>query len=131
MNEMLKLVKIMHGKFGITNDHVQFTPEEKTFRHAAMMEEVNEYLEAETPEDELDALVDLIVFALGTVERQGFETIFDLAFERVMISNMQKIVGANDKRGSFKLDLKKPEGWVPADLSDLTQSLQETLFMKK
>lgn len=57
------------------------------FRYICMLEEVNEYRDATTKADELDAIVDLIIFALGTLERQGMIDVFDEAFKRVMDSN--------------------------------------------
>ena len=57
-NDMLQKIKDMHQKFGITNEHVGFTKEEKNFRITALQEELDEYSDASTKEDELDALVD-------------------------------------------------------------------------
>ncbi len=116
---MLKRIKEMHRKFEITADQVKWSPEEKNFRIIAMQEELDEYAFASKPEDELDALVDLVVFAFGTAERQGMLGIFEEAYARVMTANMKKELGANDKRGSFELDLVKPEGWEAPELSDL------------
>lgn len=129
-NNMLTLVKAMHSKFGITAEKVNFSEEEKKFRICAMQEELDEYKEASTKEDELDALVDLVVFALGTAERQGLIKVFEEAFNRVMEANIKKEVGTNKKRGSFQLDLVKPEGWTAPDLSDLVKEepRQMTLF---
>ena len=115
------LVKQMHTKFGITSEEVPFSEEEKKFRICAMQEELDEYKEAETKEDQLDALVDLVVFAMGTAERQGMLEVFDEAFKRVILANCKKEIGQNQKRGSFQLDLVKPEGWTAPDLSDLVQ----------
>lgn len=114
---MINQIIEMHKHFKISD--VAFSLEEKQFRIAAMKEELQEYIDAINPEDELDALVDLIVFALGTVDRQGWSNVFDTAFNRVMVANMAKQVGPQQKRGSFALDLVKPEGWEPADLTDL------------
>lgn len=125
LNPMIKLIKRMHNKFGIPCEKVKFSPEEKDFRVKCLCEEVQEYMEATTREDELDALVDLVVFALGTAERQNLLGSFEEAFERVMAANLNKEVGPNEKRDSFALDLVKPEGWQPADLSDLVRQ-QET-----
>ena len=49
-------------KFGLTyRDYPRkLSDEEKRFRIVCMFEEVQEYADAETMEDELDALVDLI-----------------------------------------------------------------------
>ena len=115
----IDFIKEMHEKFGINCEEVQFTPDEKSFRISAMLEEVAEYAVAKTPEEELDALVDLVVFALGTAERQGFLDLFKRAFYRVMEANMAKELGPNQKRGGFALDLVKPEGWEPANIQQL------------
>jgi predicted HAD superfamily Cof-like phosphohydrolase len=88
-----------------------------------MREEIDEFEAATDHHDQLDALVDLIVFAFGTVERAGYSAAFDEAFNRVMDSNMTKTVGPNQKRGSFSLDLRKPADFKPADLSDLVEDM--------
>jgi hypothetical protein len=108
----------------------KFSDEEKKFRICAMQEELDKYKEATSKEDELDALVDLVVFALGTAERQGMLEVFTEAYQRVMVANCQKEIGQNQKRGSFQLDLVKPKGWTAPDLSDLVKEepKQMTLF---
>ena len=118
---MINLIKEMHQKFGITSEKVKFSDEEKKFRICAMQEELDEYKEANSKEDELDVLVDLVVFALGTAERQGLLPVFEEAFHRVMIANCQKEIGTNQKLGSFQLDLVKPKGWTAPILSDLVE----------
>ena len=118
MTQLEVYIRRMHNKFGLTGKPMEL-PEEKYFRHTCLEEEVREYLEAETPEQELDALVDLVIFALGTADRHGWLNVFEEAFNRVMHKNMEKELGGNAKRGGFELDLVKPEGWEPADLSDL------------
>jgi predicted HAD superfamily Cof-like phosphohydrolase len=87
-----------------------------------MTEELEEYYDAWNDSDmpgQLDALVDLVYVALGTAHMQGFD--FNEAWRRVHDANMQKVRAQNadeSKRGSA-LDVVKPEGWKPADLSDL------------
>lgn len=112
-SKVMDLVKAMHQKFGIENttglNHL--TVEEKEFRSTAMLEELNEYIAADTLVDQYDALLDLIVFAVGTLERHGFPLL--AGFEKVMEANMAKELGQNgEKRGGFKRDLVKPEGWT-------------------
>lgn len=109
----------MHEKFKITSEEVKFSEQEKKFRICAMQEELDEYSNATDSEEEFDALIDLVVFALGTAERQGWLDIFAEGFSRVMIANMQKEIGQNQKRGSFQLDLVKPKDWKAPDHSDL------------
>jgi len=118
---MLNQIVEMHRKFGI--DQVPFSPDEKKFRIKCLMEELEEYVNAIDPADELDALIDLVVFALGTADRQGFSPIWDEAFRRVMEANCNKEVGPNTKRGSFAIDLKKPEGWKAPSFDDLLENL--------
>ena len=117
---MLNKIKQMHEYFGIdSNTLPEFTIEEMDFRIAAMQEELNEYELAENKAEQLDALVDFLVFTLGTAERMGFLDVFEEAYDRVIASNMTKTIGPNQKRGSFALDLVKPENFEPANLDDL------------
>lgn len=123
-NSMLAKIKGMHTKFGITTEELPtFSQEEKTFRIMAMLEEVEEYACAETIDDELDAIIDLIVFALGTLERQGLFPVAEEAFNRVMMANCNKELGPNTKRGSFSLDLVKPKRWVAPQFRDLLEGI--------
>lgn len=112
-SKIMGLVKAMHEKFGLDNKTgpCDLTEDEKQFRSAAMLEEWDEYVAATTLVDQYDALLDLIVFAVGTLERHGFPLL--AGFEKVMEANMAKEVGQNgDKRGGFKRDLVKPAGWT-------------------
>jgi predicted HAD superfamily Cof-like phosphohydrolase len=84
-----------------------------------LREELKEYEDATTLEEKLDALVDLVVVALGAAEQHGFN--FNEAWERVLIANMRKRVAKTpeeSKRGVIG-DLYKPAAWVAPDLSDL------------
>lgn len=118
---MLSQVAYMHSFFGISGSNKsEFTPEEKAFRIACMREEIQEYEDSIYAPDQLDALVDLVVFALGTAERKGMLPVFKEAFNRVMVANCNKTLGPNNKRGSFELDLVKPKDWKAPDLKDLT-----------
>lgn len=112
-SRIMGLVKAMHAKFGLASDNKPWhlEPYEKAFRVKALQEELDEYNMASTLVDEYDALLDLIVFAVGTLDRQGLPLLE--GFEKVMKANMAKEVGQNgEKRGGFKRDLVKPKGWV-------------------
>lgn len=123
-NSMLAKVKRMHTQFGITNEDLPtFSQEEKNFRITAMLEEIEEYAYAETIDDELDAIIDLIVFAIGTLERQGLLPIAEKSFNRVMVANCNKKLGPNTKRGSFELDLVKPKRWTAPQFRDLLEGI--------
>ncbi len=114
-NKMFKDVQEMHKKFGLEGPIAPnfLSEEEREFRIIAMEEELEEFIEAETLIDSIDALVDLAVFALGTAERMGFN--WDAHWAEVMRANMQKELAGDaskSKRG-FRRDLIKPEGWTP------------------
>jgi predicted HAD superfamily Cof-like phosphohydrolase len=112
-SRLLTLLKTMHRKFGLENTSgpTQLTTEEKQFRIAALREEIQEYEDANDLVKQYDALLDLLVFAVGTLERQGFPLLE--GFEAVMEANMAKELGQNgNKRGGFKRDLVKPVGWT-------------------
>jgi len=115
--DILKKVCEMHDQFGISGQ--KFSDSEKRFRLSCLLEEVDEYRQATNKADELDAMVDLIIFALGTIDRQGMASKFYEAFDLVMEANCKKQVGGNRKRGDFQLDLFKPEGWAAPDLTTL------------
>ena len=109
----MHLVKTMHKKFGLENTvgPTHLSEEEKEFRSDAILEELNEYTAATTLVDQYDALLDLIVFAVGTLERHGFPLL--VGFEKVIEANMTKELGQNgNKRGGFKRDLVKSKDWV-------------------
>ncbi len=96
--------------------------DEKNYRVSAMLEEISEYMAARTRDEELDALIDLVVFALGTAVRHGFNR-WDEAFERVMEANDKKIPGKSGKRGGWEMDLIKPDGWEPPDLREFVETV--------
>lgn len=111
-SRLMELVKAMHTKFGLENNFspTQLSTEEKVFRVTALQEELDEYTAATSLVDQYDALLDLIVFAVGSLERHGFP--LQEGFEVVMRANMAKELGQNgEKRGGFKRDLVKPAGW--------------------
>lgn len=126
-SDLYGAVAAMHRHFEMEgpNTPQPLPPEEKEFRLACMREEIDEYEDAETMEDELDALIDLCVFALGAANKHGFHR-FAEGFQRVIKANMKKVAekGAIERGGKQhgQIDLRKPEGWKPANLSDLVRS---------
>ena len=113
-SRLMAALKAMHTKFDLANTTgpAALSFEEKQFRIKAMQEELDEYADAQTLDDSYDALLDLIVFAIGTLERHGFPLLD--GFMAVMEANMKKeLAGSNEasKRG-FKRDLVKPAGWT-------------------
>lgn len=113
------LIKQQHRHFGIAYDgpSASLSDEEEKFRMAAMLEELTEFVLAKDVEEKYDALLDLIVFAAGTLERMGLE--IDAGLREVVKANLEKELGPGTKRGGFQLDLIKPSGWQPPNLKPL------------
>lgn len=81
------------------------------FRIKFLDEEMNELKEAECPHDTVDALIDLCVVAIGTLDLFGVDA--NLAWNRVHKANMNKQRGVKESRPNPLAlpDLIKPEGW--------------------
>lgn len=125
--QYLSDVHEFHEKFDIEQPLTprQLPPDLAKFRLEFLKEELDEYersLHDGDIEGQLDALVDLVVVALGTALISGFD--FDAAWRRVHEANMAKVRakadGSDSKRGSG-FDIVKPEGWTPPDHSDLVR----------
>lgn len=87
-----------------------------TFRFNFLREELNEgemAVNEGNAEEVVDALIDLVVVAVGTLDLYGVD--FDRAWNEVLKANMNKIVGVKEGRPNpYGLpDLIKPEGWQP------------------
>jgi predicted HAD superfamily Cof-like phosphohydrolase len=110
------LIKNQHTHFGINYEGPprHLAADEESFRLAAMLEELSEFILAVDLAAKADALGDLIVFALGTMERMGLPT--EEIIAAIVESNLRKELGPNTKRGGFHIDLRKPPGWKGADL---------------
>jgi predicted HAD superfamily Cof-like phosphohydrolase len=75
-----------------------------------MLEELTEFAAADTLEDQVDALTDLIYFALGTFTLMGVkpEPFFDI----VHAANMGKLHEDGKPRFNEQGKIIKPEGWA-------------------
>jgi predicted HAD superfamily Cof-like phosphohydrolase len=112
-------MRMMHDFYGITDKVNNLSKEQLLeflhFRFKFLQEELNEGLNAieeKNPEEILDALVDLTVIAVGTIDLFGCD--FTKAWFEVLRANMSKQVGIKASRPN-KLglpDLIKPEGWI-------------------
>jgi predicted HAD superfamily Cof-like phosphohydrolase len=82
------------------------------FRINFLNEELTELKTAETAEDVVDALIDLCVVAIGTLD--GFAVDSHKAWDEVLKANMSKKTGIKATRPNplGLPDLIKPEGWV-------------------
>ncbi len=97
------------------------------FRTLRLREEAEEYIKAPDIENELDAMIDSIYIALGTLHLHGFtpEKINE-AWNRVHHANMSKELSSKENPSKYGdlgigVDIVKPKGWVAPDHSDLCQ----------
>jgi predicted HAD superfamily Cof-like phosphohydrolase len=112
----------MHDRFGFADAVAAMDARTLTeylrFRIRFLEEELTELRGSTTPGEVVDALVDLCVVAIGTLDTFGVDP--QLAWERVHRANMAKEAGVNEQRkaGHGVPDLVKPPGWVTPDHAD-------------
>lgn len=115
-------IVVMHEKYGVYDKIEQFDKEKlKTFfkfRVSFLEEELSELKTAKNADDAVDALIDLCVVAIGTLDL--FDVDVHLAWNRVHHANMNKEVGIKASRpNELGLpDLVKPKDWVAPNHSD-------------
>ena len=119
--DLIEDIEKFHEKYGLEyKDPISrhLLPEEKEFRVRCLLEEVQEYVAAKTLEEEVDAIIDLIYFALGTSYRHGFN--FYDGWKSVHKSNMSKVRAEKkeDSKRNFELDVVKPDDWKAPELDD-------------
>lgn len=107
----------MHTKYGVNEKVRQFDKEKLEkfleFRISFLQEELDELKDNKgNPEEVVDALVDLCVVAIGTLD--AFDVDAYAAWDRVHEANMAKEVGVKASRPNplGLPDLIKPEGWT-------------------
>jgi predicted HAD superfamily Cof-like phosphohydrolase len=121
MSDWANDIYMMHTKFGVkewfeaNKDNKDLMDNYLRFRLSMCKEELDETLEAieaKDPEEIVDGLIDLCVFAIGTLDVFGIDA--NEAWDRVYGANMAKSPGIKEGRPNpFGLpDLIKPEGWV-------------------
>ena len=116
----------MHEKFGVqrwVTEQIQFGNKEKLqeflkFRLRFLQEELGEMAVAcdeKKPEEVVDALIDLCVVAIGTLDAFGIDA--NEAWNEVHSANMAKEPGVKESRPNplGLPDLIKPEGWTGPD----------------
>ena len=119
----------MHNKFGVNEAVEKFDTDTAKkffdFRISCLQEELDELKEAENGDDAVDALIDLCVFAIGTLDVFGIDS--NLAWDRVLEANMAKSPGIKEGRPNpWGLpDLIKPTGWQAPNHRDNIGSLDQ------
>lgn len=114
----------MHTKFGVhevvskmdANKLADFLQ----FRIGCLQEELDELKTAKNGDDAVDALIDLSVFAIGTLDLFGIDA--EMAWDRVYKANITKEIGIKESRPNplGLPDLIKPEGWTAPTHKDNT-----------
>ena len=110
-------IEDMHRKYGVNQKVREFDAEKLKkfleFRVKFLEEELNELKDnIDNPEEVVDALIDLCVVAIGTLD--AFEVNSHVAWNAVHAANMAKEVGVKASRPNplGLPDLIKPEGWT-------------------
>jgi len=118
-------IAAMHRKYKVNKKVQEFDPEKLNklleFRLNFLKEEMKELDQAvldKDAEEVVDALIDLCVVAIGTLDI--FEIDSEKAWNKVHEANMNKKVGIKESRPNplGLPDLIKPEEWVGPDHSD-------------
>jgi hypothetical protein len=103
-------------------------PGRKRWACGAFREEVQEFEDATTIEDEADALADLIYFAAGRFHEMGLDG--RAHFNLVHAANMLKKKGELSKRPFSKgYDAVKPDGWTPPDHGPLVEARRPKIIL--
>lgn len=115
--DWVKDIRDMHAHYGMHEKFAEFDEDKKKkfleFRAKFLQEELNELVDnIDNPEDVVDALIDLCVVAIGTLD--AFDIDSYKAWDDVLRANMAKKVGVKPGRPNplGLPDLMKPEGWV-------------------
>ena len=122
MSDWANDIMMMHNKFGVRDwfeankDNKELMKKYLRFRLKMCNEEMNETIDAwmdQDSEEIVDGLIDLCVFAIGTLDVFGVDA--NEAWDRVYEANMAKSPGVKPGRPNpFGLpDLLKPSGWTP------------------
>lgn len=116
-------VREFHNRFGLATPAARslvpadLTPELQDLRQRMQEEELQEWKDATTLDDKVDALLDGVYFALGTVDLYGVDA--NLAWQRIHEANMKKVRANGDGKRGSDFDVVKPPGWRKPDHRDL------------
>ena len=118
----VKDMQDMHAKFGV-NTVIRGLDKAKLaafiqFRIKFLQEELDEMIVSDNGDDIVDALIDLCVVAIGTLDALDVNAY--TAWDRVLKANMTKEIGIKASRPNplGLPDLIKPEGWIAPSHAD-------------
>ena len=133
-NDWVKDINEMHKHYGFHRAVDKLSAKQMLeyyeFRVKFLEEELNELKSATNPDEAIDALIDLCVVAIGTLD--VFKIDSKTAWNRVLEANMNKRVGVKESRPNplGLPDLIKPEGWKAPDHTDQRTDL-DFIFLEK
>lgn len=127
MSDWANDIYMMHNKYGVrewfekNKDDKELMRKYLMFRMLMINEEMHETLQAlntGNSEEIVDGLIDLCVFAIGTLDVFGVDA--NKAWDEIYRANMDKKAGVKPGRPNpFGLpDLLKPGGWQPPNHED-------------
>ena len=104
-------VKEFHFRFGhpVADRPQQMDPERALKRYHWMLEEINEFIEADEIVEQADAMIDVIYFALGTLVEMGIKP--DRLFQIVQEANMAKLWPDGKPHYNEEGKTIKPASW--------------------
>jgi len=112
MDKQWEEVKEFHIKFNHPNSDfpTMLSKERAIKRYNWMLEEINEFIEADDIYEQADAMIDLMYFALGTMVEMGIKP--EKLFNIVQKANMSKLWP--DGKPRYKEDGKvlKSKEWI-------------------
>ena len=111
MNKEWEAVQLFHEKFNhpVSDKPVLMGKERAKARYTWMLEEIDEFLEADSIVEQADAMIDTIYFALGTLVEMGVKP--EALFEIVQHANMSKLWDDGLPHYNEMGKTIKPEGW--------------------
>lgn len=121
-NNFVQDIAEMHSKFSVNQKVTDFDSDKLKqfldFRIKFLDEELTELKESTSGDDTVDALIDLVVVAIGTLDSFGVDSVE--AWNRVYQANMSKEVGIKPSRPNplGLPDLVKPSGWLAPSHKD-------------
>lgn len=112
MNKEWLMVKKFQQKFGhpVAERPLFMERERAKKRYNWMLEEINEFLEADEIVEQADAMIDVIYFALGTLVEMGVEP--DKLFKIVQDANMSKLWPDGKPHYNEEGKTIKPSTWI-------------------
>lgn len=111
MNKEWREVREFHLKFGhpVKDTPTQMSQERAQKRYNWMLEEINEFIEADEIVEQADAMIDVIYFALGTLVEMGIQP--DNLFQIVQDANMSKLWPDGKPHYNAEGKTIKPSTW--------------------